>query len=147
MLKMNWGKGIAAVYISFVALILGFVFYFMNQDVDLVTHKYYDEEIKYQDQIERIKRTNVLEEKPKIEVENRVLKLVFPKMLLDKPVTGTINFYRPADKRRDFSININLDKDGTQKIAQGKLNTGLWKIKLSWISDGLEYYNEQIINI
>ena len=61
MIKMNWGKGIAAVYICFVVIILGFVFYFMNQDVDLVTHKYYDEEIKYQEQIERMKRTNELE--------------------------------------------------------------------------------------
>lgn len=147
MIKMNWGKGIAAVYIFFVVIILGFVFYFMNQDVDLVTHKYYDEEIKYQEQIERLKRTNELEEKPKIEVENQTLKLVFPKMLLEKQISGTINFYRPADKSRDFTININLDKNGMQQITPGKLNTGLWKIKVLWISDGLEYYNEQIINI
>ena len=147
MIKMNWGKGIAATYISFAILVFGFVIYFMNQDVDLVTHKYYDEEIKYQDQIQRIKRTNELTEKPKIEIEDQSLKLVFPKNLLNKPVAGTINFYRPADQNKDFSILINLENDGVQKIISEKLNAGLWKVKLNWVSGGIEYYDEQVINL
>jgi len=119
----------------------------MTQDVDLVTHKYYDEEIKYQEQIDKIRRTNELTEKPTFEIENQSLKLVFPKNLLDKPIEGTLNFYRPADQSKDFSLEIDLENDGVQRITSGKLNAGLWKIKINWSSNGLEYYSEQIINL
>lgn len=146
-MKMNWGKGIAVVYISFVVLVLGLVIYFMTQDVDLVTHKYYDEEIKYQAQIERIKRTNELTEKPLLEIENQSLKLVFPKNLLDKHIEGTINFYRPADQSKDFSVHIDLEHDGIQNINSNKLQPGLWKVKLSWNCSGEEYYDEQVIHL
>lgn len=146
-MKMNWGKGIAAAYISFAVLVLGFVTYFMTQDVELVTHKYYDEEIKYQDQIEKIKRTNDLAEKPAIEIEQLSLKLSFPKSILNNSLDGTINFYRPADKGKDFSVQIDLDKDGVQLINSSRLIRGLWKVQLNWKLNGLDYYSEQIINL
>ena len=57
-LKLSWGTGIVISFVVFMSSTLAVVIYLMNQDVDLVTRDYYKKELAYQDQIERIERTN-----------------------------------------------------------------------------------------
>ena len=45
---MNWGYKILTVYIIFIAGILFLVFKSSNQNQDLVTKDYYEQELKYQ---------------------------------------------------------------------------------------------------
>ena len=57
-IKWNWGTGILLSIIVFMAILIGIVYVFMNQDVDLVTKDYYGKELRYQDQINKINNTS-----------------------------------------------------------------------------------------
>ena len=77
--KFSWGTGILIVIIIFMTLTITTVVYLMNQDVDLVTDNYYAKEIKYQQQIDRMNRTNEMDEELKINSEDGYIRLIFPK--------------------------------------------------------------------
>jgi hypothetical protein len=58
---MDWGKGIVITLIVFISLMVGLVTICVKQDdIHLVTQNYYEEEIKYQDQIDKMINANSL---------------------------------------------------------------------------------------
>ena len=146
--KANWGTGILFSYVLFMGITILTTVYFMNQDVNLVTDDYYQQEIKYQDQIDKIERTNSLPEKPVIDFDGKGINLAFPNSLLNENVTGKIHFYRPSNPALDFEIPLSLNNDGSQFISTTQLASGFWRLKLNWTINGNEYYNkkEVIIN-
>lgn len=144
---MNWGIKIAIFYGGFVAIVLASVFFAMTQKVDLVSDNYYEKELKYQEQIDKSQRTKSLKEKTEIQLLNSQIKIKFPN-LPDKNYTkNSILLYRPSDPSKDLKISISTDSLGVQVIPVEKLISGFWKIKLNWITNETEYYDESIINI
>lgn len=144
---MNWGFNIGAFYIFFVVVMLTTVLILMKHDVGLVTNDYYAKEIAYQEQIDKTNRTKELTEQLEINVEREYIKFSFPKMFGFDPIGGTIHFYRPSDKQKDFTKKIDLDSYGIQLIETGKLEKGLWKIKIDWNVRNNSYFNEQIFMV
>ena len=118
------------------------VVFLMNQDVDLVASDYYDKGIQHQDQIDRVNRTNVMDEKVLINLESGSIRLVFPKEFAQKNLNGTVQFYRPSDSKKDYAIPISIDTSAQQLIPTQNLEKGYWKVKLNWIQDSVEYYKE-----
>ena len=114
----------------------------MNQDVDLVASDYYNKGIHHQEQIDRMNRTNALDEKVKINPENGFVRLIFPKLFRQKSFNGTIQFYRPSDYKKDFVIPLSIDTSGQQIISTQILEKGYWKVKIDWTQDSVEYYKE-----
>lgn len=146
-MKMNWGKSIAAVYISFMIVTLGVVAFAFTQDVNLVTDDYYAQEIKYQDQIDRIQRTKDLPEQLSINLENEYIKLKFPAMFEPETIIGEIHIYRPSDSKVDIKIPVEVNSAGELYYPKQGIAAGLWKVKVNWGPAGNEYYNEQILMI
>jgi hypothetical protein len=140
--KFNWGTGILITIIIFMVITIGTVVFLMNQDVDLVASDYYDKGIQHQQQIDRVNRTNVMDEKVLINLENSFIRLVFPKEFVQKSLNGTILFYRPSDSKKDFALSLSIDTSAQQIISTQNLDKGYWKIKLNWMQDSVEYYKE-----
>lgn len=140
--KFNWGTGILITIILFMIIVISTAVYLMNQDVDLVTNDYYNKGINHQQQIDRMNRTNAMEDKVQISPENGYLKLKFPKSYAQKSFNGTIQFYRPSDSKKDFALSISIDTSAQQIIPVQNLEKGYWKVELSWTQDSLEYYKE-----
>ena len=139
---MNWGKGIFIFYSLFMIAILSVVYFAFTQEVNLVSDDYYKQEIEYEDQIERIKNTESLIEKPKVVLKNTYIELSFPKGLNPK---GALLLFRPSDGTQDRRIAIALGANGTQQMDFSTQSAGKWIAKLSWEEDGKEYYQEFII--
>jgi FixH. len=97
--KFNWGTGILITIILFMLIVISTAVYLMNQDVDLVTNDYYNKGINHQQQIDRMNRTNAMDDEVQISPENGYLKLKFPKSYAQKSFNGTIQFYRPSDSK------------------------------------------------
>jgi hypothetical protein len=114
----------------------------MNQDVDLVTNDYYNKGIQHQSQIEKVNRTNEMVEKVSISQGSGFIAFNFPKTLSQKKINGTIQFYRPSDSKKDFSIPLSIDTSGQQIISTQSIAKGLWKVKVDWAQDSVEYYKE-----
>ncbi len=146
-MKISWGVKVAAAYAFFVVAVIILVIIFMNQDVGLVTNDYYAKEIKYQTQIDKEKRTKELAKPLNINLEAGIVKLSFPKLFKPNEIGGTIQFYRPADKTKDFEVNIALDSSYTQSFSTTNLEKGLWKIQIDWNAKSYSYFNEKIVMI
>lgn len=146
-MKLNWGSGIAAVYILFMVGVLIMVFIFMNQDVLLETDNYYSKGIKYQEQIDKAARTNELPEQLVIKLSNNNIIFSFPKIFKQTKIGGSIYFYRPSNNQKDFAIKIQTDTSAVQMISSDKLEKGLWKVKANWFANNQSYYNEKLLMV
>ena len=140
--KFNWGTGILITIIVFMIITISTVVFLMNQDVDLVATDYYNKGIQHQEQIDRLKRTNSMDEVVQINPENGFVRLVFPKSFTQKNFSGTIQFYRPSNSKKDFSLPISIDTTAQQIVSTQNLEKGYWTVKLNWTQDSIEYYKE-----
>jgi hypothetical protein len=140
----SWPLGIAIIYLSFVFLLIAFGIYSRFQQVDLVTENYYEQELKYQQQINRMNRAQSLS-KPVIWMYDKhedLLLLEFPKEIDPIKVQGHILFFRPSDAKQDKLTALNLTSENTQIINTKNLSSGFWKLKIFWQVDNIEYYKE-----
>ncbi len=128
---------------------LSMVFYFMGHKVDLVATEYYKQEIEYQSQIDKIANANLLTEPIGYEYINipRTVKLTFPFAHVHQGLSGKIHFYRPANSNEDKYFDIRVNDAGEQVISISTLSKGYWKMKISWNSGGLEFYNEKKVTL
>jgi hypothetical protein len=143
----RWPIGIAIIYAFFILFLVGFVIFSQLQQVDLVSDNYYDQEIKYQQQLNRIDRAQSLS-KPVYWIYDNKMKAVivnFPPEINPNHVRGNLLFFRPSDANQDNLVPLNLSDNGTQKISTKNLMPGLWKIKVSWQVHNHEYYNEGVL--
>jgi len=140
--KFNWGTGILISIIIFMVITISTVVFLMNQDVDLVASDYYNKGIHHQDQIDRVNRTNSMDEAVQIIQKNGVVRLSFPKSYAQKSFSGTIQFYRPSNSKKDFVLPLSIDTSAQQIISTQRIDKGYWKVELSWNQDSVEYYKE-----
>jgi hypothetical protein len=147
--KLNWGWGIALVYIFFAVATLAFVIFSRFHQMDLVTKEYYEEELKYEEQINRQKRTSALEHGLQWEFARaaKTVILKFPKNLAENAITGNIMFFRPSDATQDNIIPIQLSEEAHQLVNVAHLSPGKWRMKIFWNVGEQEYYNEDILFI
>jgi hypothetical protein len=140
--KFSWGTGILITIIVFMIITISGVVYLMNQDVDLVASDYYDKGIHHQDQIDKMNRTNKMGDEVSISPENGFVKLTLPKSFIQKSLTGTIQFYRPSNSKKDFAVALDIDTSAQQLVSTKSMDKGYWKVKLNWTQDAVDYYKE-----
>nr|WP_293842022.1 FixH family protein [uncultured Arsenicibacter sp.] len=140
-MKLHWGWGIGLLYGGFVAMIGVLVSLSMNQKIDLVTEKYYDEEIQYQQKIDRINRTRALKTPVQWHIDGNRLLVDFPDVP-GKP-TGTIHFYCPANSKNDRTVTIT---DQHQVLGLESLPKGHYKLQIDWKAGDQAYWNEGVVN-
>lgn len=125
------------------------VFFTMKQDIFLVSEDYYKQEIKYQDQIDRITNANALEQPLMINYlksENKI-EIIFPKEHADAGINGHIVLFRPSDARLDRKFEVKHDDLGRQLIQVNDFQRGNWKIKVSWESSSNEFFKETVLTL
>lgn len=117
----------------------------VRNDPELVRPDYYEQEIAYQKQIDRLSRTVAVRGDVSVAYESagQVVALRIPTAHLADKLTGTVRFYRPSNAKLDFDLPLAVDATGAQRIDAAKLQGGLWKVRVSWTSGGQEYFHDQ----
>ncbi|MFY9309376.1 MAG: FixH family protein [Bacteroidia bacterium] len=146
-MKLSWGIKIAVLYAGFVILIVTMVSLTMREKVDLVAKDYYAQELSYQDKINKVNRTNALEQPLTWQVQPAMLVLKFPEQFKGSEIAGSIYFFRPSDASMDTTVYVSVDTAGVQVITTAKLNKGVYKMQVNWEANKQTYYNESIITI
>jgi hypothetical protein len=146
-MNLNWGKGILITIVLFVVIVFIMVGISMTKNTDLVANNYYEKEIKYQEQIDLLKKTNTLNENVKIDFDGANVNISFPKNMDINSLKGTVYFYRPSDSNKDFNIPVNADANNSMKIGSEKFTKGLWKVRINWENAGEKYFTEQTLLI
>lgn len=141
-IKFNWGTGIVISLVFFMLVTSGMMILFINQKVDLVTDNYYDKELKFQQQIDKVNNTHQLAEKVEMKYDGEMIQIKFPLSFVSSKPTGEIFFYRPSDNKKDFKLPLVIDDKGVQFVPVSGLANGYWKIQLNWLMNESEYFNE-----
>lgn len=143
---MNWGYKILFVYLAFVAGILLMVFKSSIQKRDLVTPDYYAKELKYQQRIDAVKKTQALSAPVKYELINQQMLISFPKEFTGKSITGSILLYCPSDNNKDIEQAFSASTNAyTMQLPVNK--KGLYEVQISWQADGISYYFENKLTL
>lgn len=144
-MKFNWGTGILIVIILFLIAVISFVIFTSTQKVNLVVEDYYPKELNYDSQIEKNTNTEALEEKISIHTVDSLIILIFPPLVEEKIVEGSILLYRPSDFEADILYEIQLDSNRRQILPATSLLPGKYIIKIDWSCDSINYYQEKVI--
>ncbi|QOD62306.1 FixH family protein [Polaribacter haliotis] len=140
-MKINWGTGIVIAIVAFMSFILYLVIT-MSTDKsfthDLVTDKYYQKELEFQDEINAEKNAFALKENIKITRVKEGLKVDFPEAFIPKDIQGKVFLYRPSNKHLDFEIPISISKTYLL-VPEKRLVDGRWNMTVSWKYKNKEY--------
>jgi len=146
-MKFNWGTGIVLAFIGFMAFIMYFVIKANTDkkyDHDLVIEDYYNQELEFQNEIDKQNNAKTLSENLSWKKTDEGLIIVFPENLKINDITGKVFLYRPSDKQLDFEIPISLSNHNLL-IPDKRLLDGRWNIKVDWQYNGKSYlYKKEI---
>jgi hypothetical protein len=143
-MKINWGLGIAAVYVAFAMAIIFLVIVASRQKNDLVTENYYQQAVSYQDKIAA--ESNLMNaSEVSVQYIPETGKMVVSAGRQLQGATGNMVFYRPDDAGKDFTIALMLDDKGQQELQVTSLKHGYWKLNISLQKQLTQYYCEKKI--
>jgi hypothetical protein len=141
-MKRNpWPYAIILYFVVFIAALATWIVFAVHQDQELVRKDYYEQELKYQSEIERSARGNAANVRVSYDPSTQTLALALPR----ESSAGKLFFYRPSDSKLDREIPLRLS-DGGQTLDVREFQSGLWKLHVTWSAGGAEFsYNEALV--
>jgi hypothetical protein len=137
---MNWGYKVIVAFVLFAAFIMYMVVRAFQLDIDLVSDDYYAQEIKHQDKMQQIANFNDLGAKVTVVQQGNQIVLTFPEQ---GGATGQIQFYHNSKQDFDKFYEIALNDKGQQTVSRSELVPGRYRVNISWLSNGKEYYQQE----
>jgi nitrogen fixation protein FixH len=140
-----WPLGVILALVLFGAGTAGLVVLACSQRSDLVRADYYDQEIRHQEQMNRVARTRraAPDARATYDAHQQSISLSLPALHAQLVPQGQILLYRPSAANLDRRYPLDLDAAGTQQLDARELPPGLWQVQVSWIADQEEYFYSQ----
>tara|TARA_R110002124_G_scaffold150255_1_gene316646 strand:+ start:563 stop:1015 length:453 start_codon:yes stop_codon:yes gene_type:complete len=145
-IKINWGTGIAMLYLGFVAMIIVLVIMSTTQKIDLVTEKYYHEELEFQHKIDKQNNTEALELPLSWKMDKKQLTITFPANFKDNDLAGIIHLYCPSDNTKDRQFKL-ISSHNTQQINLTDVPNGRYLLQVDWQNGTQKFWNDGAIQI
>lgn len=137
--KLSWRIYVIAPIVIFAIAMICMVVIAMRANVDLVTENYYEQELKYQQQIDLKNNASLIADKVSFETAGEREVIMKTEGAAFDGKSGEIKFYRPSDASKDFTVVFMPDEKGIQRISHQLLGRGLWKIRLD-LADSQKSY-------
>ena len=144
---MNWGNRLLITFVVFGAGISYLVYRSMHTNFELVEKDYYKSELRYQDVIDGSNRANALNGTVSLQQADNGIILQMPGEMVNQVISGTILFYCDYDETRDRKFALQTNPDGSQVFEKGRVIPGNYIVKVSWNTNGKNYYTEKAIRI
>ncbi len=144
--RSYWPIGIIAFFALALVFLVTFVIWASHQREDLVAQNYYDNEVRFQKQLDQMNRTQRLESQVAVAYDAvlRNITVTLPAAQAANAV-GQIKLYRPSDAALDRSVPLAVNRNGVQQLDAKSLPNGLWKIRVQWSVDGEEYFLDRSV--
>lgn len=113
---------------------------------DLVSADYYEQEVRYQGQINRTQRAGQLASVRYDPPRHRIV-ISLAASQADAKTAGRIELYRPSAMNLDRQFKLAPNSEGIQMIDASTLEPGLWKVRVSWTRNHQECFVDQKIVI
>lgn len=142
-----WPIAITAYFVLFIAFIVTFSAWSLRQNMDLVRKDYYEEEVRFQSQMEKVSRTRSLGAAIAVayNTQQRCVDIRLPQAHARQHPAGRIHLYRPSDAALDQEVALAVNSEGVQHLQSSQLRSGLWKVRLDWTANGEDYHHEQSV--
>ena len=139
-----WPASIVGFFVIAIVFLVTFVAWAMRQREDLVSADYYEREVRYQQQLDSMNRSQNFAAHVLITFDPAWQAVVI-KLPKDQRqgASGKVHLYRPSDARLDREMPLALNTDGVQKVDAKNLEGGLWKVRVKWNAGGQEYFLDQ----
>jgi len=136
---MNWGHKLTIGMVLFMIFIVVLVVMMMRTNVDLVTDRYYETGIEYQQKINSDANAQKI-------ISSVNIQYLANELVIDLPQidSGTVLIYCPSDNKKDFSERLN---SSTTRIKIPKSIKNKIIAKLKWVSNGQNYTYEKEIKL
>lgn len=140
-----WPYGIIAFFVLLFCGIITVIVIAVTHTESMVSEKYYDQEMAFQNQIDSANRAKDSGASISRDFANGNIVVTLPTSQLAQNVSGTIELYRPSDPKLDQELRLAPEANGTQTLDVSKLTTGLWQIRAKWNAGGQSYYLQERI--
>jgi len=141
-----WPIAIIAFFIVFATFLATFVVWALGQKQDLVAENYYENEVRYQEQLDRLNRTQAQAGLNLVTFDATRNCIVITLPGAQTPGTsGRIQLYRPSNARLDHEVPLAINAGGIQILDAKAMAAGLWKVRIQWSVNGQEFYFDQAV--
>jgi hypothetical protein len=136
-----WPYAIILTFVLFISGTVSLVVMACSQKADLVSPNYYEEELKFQGQLDRLKRAQQLPGSASVAYDDaqRRITIALPHQGIGHEITGNVQLYRPSEAGLDRHLELRLDEQGNQFVDARSLAPGLWKVRVAWTVDKQDY--------
>ena len=139
-----WPIGIAGFFVVLIAALATWAVVAQRNREELVSADYYEQEVAYQQQINRLRRSadsGVVIGFVSVG-QGGVIRSAWPLASRPGEAQGRIRLYRPSEAALDREVPVLVGADGIQSIDAGTLKPGLWKVRVHWGPEDSGYYAE-----
>lgn len=139
--KFSWGHGIALALASFMIFILSMIFIFSRgqQNSELITETYYQDELQYQQIIDAKNNADKIQNKPEYIQDARGVTLKFPAEINNGNSKFKIDLHRAEDQNLDVVRNINLNAENAIFLPKDILAKGNYVLRVMWTKEKQNY--------
>ena len=137
-----WPYSIIGVFAIAIVAAVVWVGFCVRQGTDLTAADYYEQEIEYQNQLNRMRHGQDLGDAASIEFDSRDSRICIqlPREHAAQQPQGLIHLYRPSKADLDCAFPLDLDLNGQQRIDVVGLPPGLWEFRIRWQTADKEFY-------
>jgi nitrogen fixation protein FixH len=139
-----WPIGIATFFAVLIFALATWAVVAHRNREELVSTDYYEQEMAYQQQINRLRRS--ADSGVSIGYapvgQGGVIRIAWPLASRPADAQGRVRLYRPSEAALDREVPLLVGADGIQSINAGTLKPGLWKVRVHWGPEVSGYYAE-----
>jgi nitrogen fixation protein FixH len=149
-MKMNFNPWPGGIIVFFILLLCGIataVVIATTHRESMVSENYYEQELKFQDQIDSAARAQKCGAAVRLDRREDTLVVALPAAQLAQKLSGAIEFYRPSSPDLDCRFPLAPNADGSQAVDVSKLKAGPWRVRVKWAAGGENYFLEQRITL
>ena len=146
-MTLNWGHKLTLGFVLFAGMILYLVFQSMQTRYDLVSKEYYKDELQYQQVIDGTNRANSLSSRATVTQSGNNIIISLPNEMQQTTVLGNALFYCADNALKDKKVPLQVNAGAEQTIDSREFVPGNYTVKLSWESNGKQYYTEVFVII
>jgi hypothetical protein len=128
-MKLNWGHKLVFFTVSFMMFIIVMVYRISTQKVDLVDQNYYENGIRYQEEINKYSASKDIKHEIDFSATNNEITF---QTLAKNTIIGEMHFYRPSDSKLDFVKPFTVNTEGKHVCSTKELKKGPWKVTYEW---------------
>jgi hypothetical protein len=140
-----WPLGIVTAFVIFIGGMATAVVIASCHRDSLVDKDYYEQELKFQGQIDAVRQARDAGAKLVYDAAVGQVVITLPPAQLTQKLSGTITFYRANDAKLDRELLLEPKADGTQTLNVANFVPGSWLVRVKWQADGKNFHLEQKI--